>query len=213
MARPTGASHAPERLSALRPPLDSGERSKVANPGRGHAPRERGGVCVLEIVRPGMEDSASAEKQENTGIGPASACRGSPTPSRVPDAMQRERYAKRCTADPGPPQTGTVPGLQRTIPPSFMLRCARDTRPPRSSIPARGWASEAPTCGCRKQSRAPVDCFRLLFTMESATRACERSSTSPHHCPGDYLFFAARRFFGGGLYTMASSFMPSGSVK
>src|SRR6516225_5433123 len=25
---PTGASHAPERLSALRPPLDSGERSK-----------------------------------------------------------------------------------------------------------------------------------------------------------------------------------------
>jgi hypothetical protein len=29
-------------------------------------------VCVLEIVRPGMEDSESAEKQENTGIGPAS---------------------------------------------------------------------------------------------------------------------------------------------
>ena len=28
----TGASHAPERLSALRPPLDSGERSKVAKP-------------------------------------------------------------------------------------------------------------------------------------------------------------------------------------
>src|ERR1700758_1938379 len=30
----TGASHAPERFSALRPPLDSGWRSKVANPGR-----------------------------------------------------------------------------------------------------------------------------------------------------------------------------------
>src|SRR5262249_40320358 len=29
-------------------------------------------VCVLEIVRPGMEDSESAKKQENTGIGPAS---------------------------------------------------------------------------------------------------------------------------------------------
>jgi hypothetical protein len=26
---------------------------------------------VLEIVRPGMEDSESAKKQENTGIGPA----------------------------------------------------------------------------------------------------------------------------------------------
>jgi len=37
-----------------------------------------------------------------------------PTISCVPDAVQRERYAKRCTADPGPPQTGTVLGLQRT---------------------------------------------------------------------------------------------------
>jgi hypothetical protein len=48
---------------------------------------------VLEIVRPGMEDSESAEKQENTGIGPASACRDRlrtrPTLSRVPDAVQR----------------------------------------------------------------------------------------------------------------------------
>src|SRR2546430_5321386 len=36
---------APERLSALRPPLDSGERSKVASPGRGkRAPRERDGL-------------------------------------------------------------------------------------------------------------------------------------------------------------------------
>src|SRR5262245_12033177 len=35
-----------------------------------------GKVCVLEIVRPGMEDSESAKKQENTGIGPAGACRG-----------------------------------------------------------------------------------------------------------------------------------------
>src|SRR6266478_5377813 len=43
-ACPTGASHAPERLSALRPPLDSGERSKVANPGRKNAPRERDGL-------------------------------------------------------------------------------------------------------------------------------------------------------------------------
>src|SRR5215813_3685903 len=34
MARPTGASHAPERLSALRPPLFAGERSNDANPGR-----------------------------------------------------------------------------------------------------------------------------------------------------------------------------------
>src|SRR5262249_11677054 len=44
-ARPTGAA-APERLSALRPPLDSGERSKGANPGRKNAPRERRGVVM-----------------------------------------------------------------------------------------------------------------------------------------------------------------------
>src|SRR5258708_35888775 len=44
MIRPTGASQAPERLSALRPPLDSGARSKVANPGRRHASRERDGL-------------------------------------------------------------------------------------------------------------------------------------------------------------------------
>jgi hypothetical protein len=49
MIRPTGASHAPERLSALRPPLDSGERSKGANPGRKNAPRERGGVVRCQI--------------------------------------------------------------------------------------------------------------------------------------------------------------------
>ena len=29
---------------------------------------------MLEMVRPGMEDSESGEKQENTGIGPGSAC-------------------------------------------------------------------------------------------------------------------------------------------
>src|SRR6516162_5178494 len=35
--------------------------------------------------------------------------------------------AKRCAADPGPPRSVTIPGLQRTIPLRFMLRCARDT--------------------------------------------------------------------------------------
>src|SRR6266496_1719887 len=45
MARPTGASHAPERFSALRPPLDFGvSEAKVAEPGRRNAPRERDGL-------------------------------------------------------------------------------------------------------------------------------------------------------------------------
>src|SRR5262245_14833947 len=47
--------------------------AKLQTPG---ADMRRGNeeVCVLEIVRPGMEDSESAEKQENTGTGPTSAC-------------------------------------------------------------------------------------------------------------------------------------------
>src|SRR6516225_500611 len=41
-------------------------------------------------------------------------------------------------------------------------------------------------------------------------RARERSLNSRSQ---PYFFFPARRCFGGGLYTAASSFMPSGSVK
>jgi hypothetical protein len=41
---PTGASQAPERFSALRPPLDSGRRSKVQTPGAENAPRKRDGL-------------------------------------------------------------------------------------------------------------------------------------------------------------------------
>ena len=36
---------------------------------------------------------------------------------------------ERCTADPGPPRTETVPGLQRTTPLRLALRRARDTLP------------------------------------------------------------------------------------
>jgi hypothetical protein len=46
--------------------------------------------------------------------------------SRMRCGTQRAS-AKCCTADPGPPPTGAVPGLQRNIPLRFMLRCARDT--------------------------------------------------------------------------------------
>jgi hypothetical protein len=48
---------------------------------------------------------------------------------RVPDAVQRAALAERCTADPGPPQTETVPGLQRTASCfALALRSARDTQ-------------------------------------------------------------------------------------
>src|SRR5438094_1865688 len=40
-AGPTGASQAPERLSALRPPLQGVREAKKQNPGAKNAPRER----------------------------------------------------------------------------------------------------------------------------------------------------------------------------
>jgi hypothetical protein len=44
--------------------------------------------------------------------------------------------------------------------------------------------------------------------------ACSLQGTAQlERVSGYFFFFAARRFFGGGLYTMPSSFMPSGSVK
>ena len=42
--------------------------------------------------------------------------------------------AKRCIADPGPPRTGTVPGLQRTTRLRLALRCARDTKGDQRSL-------------------------------------------------------------------------------
>ena len=60
-AGPTGASQAPERFSALHPPLDSGERSNDANPGRRNAPRERGGL--FDIVKTQYSERLSDEPQ------------------------------------------------------------------------------------------------------------------------------------------------------
>ncbi len=73
---------------------------------------------MLEMVRPGMEDSESGEKQENTGIGPASACRDSPTLSRVPDAVQR------VTKWSGAPLIRDRHGLERSRVCSAPLRAA-----------------------------------------------------------------------------------------
>jgi hypothetical protein len=48
---------------------------------------------------------------------------------RVPDAVQREALAERCTADPGPPNSEfvAIPGLQRSVTLRVTLRCARET--------------------------------------------------------------------------------------
>src|SRR5262245_61146757 len=45
-----------------------------------------------------------------------------PTSPRVPDAVQRVALAERCTAEPGPPRTVTVPVLQRSTTQSSVRR-------------------------------------------------------------------------------------------
>jgi len=124
MACPTGAA-APERLSALRPPLDSGWVKQGCKPRAQKMRRGKEEVCVLEIVRPGMEESESAEKQENTGIGPASACRGESAFTRVFHAL-----CARPTGAAAPERLSAL-------------------RPP--SI--QGWRSKGANPGCRHAPR------------------------------------------------------------
>jgi hypothetical protein len=74
-----------------------------------------------------MEDSESAEKQENTGIGPASTCRVMRGQKRVEDARERaydprihllrEKFLRRwmdCRVKPGNDSEGVVPAKAGT---------------------------------------------------------------------------------------------------
>src|SRR5215831_10817824 len=64
-ACPTGASHAPERPSALRPPSIRVSEAKVKTPGAKNAPRERGGV-VMSVAKKRTradEELAAAEQR------------------------------------------------------------------------------------------------------------------------------------------------------
>src|SRR5215831_2433810 len=68
----------------------------------------------------------------------------------------------------------------------------------------RSHRPEEATCGCRNGGRLLIN--RHLQGAVRPERVGRKGRSA-------YLFFVAWRFFGGGLYTMASSFMPSGSVK
>ena len=75
--------------------------------------------------------------------------------------------ATRCVADPGPPQIAAVPGLQRTT----SCCAAHGTRAPRRTAAS----CKEPTFACGRL-RSIVS--GLLFTMKTATRACDRSAGS-----------------------------------
>src|SRR5262249_28269808 len=79
--------------------------------------------------------------------------------------------AKRCIADPGPPRTITIPGLQRIIPLRFMLRCAQGHD--RATTTAASCEEPTSTCG-----RICSIVSGLLFTMKTATPTCRAVSAS-----------------------------------
>jgi hypothetical protein len=71
-------------------------------------------------------------------------------PPGVPDAVQRVALAERCTADPGPPRTVTVPVLQRNTP-----GCAAPGTPERGSSDNTGGdmtIDDAPPAGGKTAS-------------------------------------------------------------
>jgi Recombination endonuclease VII len=79
------------------------------------------------------------------------------TSRSVPDAVQRAALAERCTADPGPPRTVTVPGLQRST-----SRCAAPGTREKSSTNNTGddmTIDDAPPAGGKPTSpmRAALD--------------------------------------------------------
>jgi hypothetical protein len=136
----------------------------------GAPPTPRFGVSEAKMQNPGRKMRRGNEKGcLNRGNGMTNGAVGIVCPGC--DAARAA--AKRCVADPGPPRTGTVPGLQRIIIAlRFMLRCARDTR-------------GASTCGCTKSRPGQFSLFRIDINNENCNSNVfgRRAHVSPHMSP------------------------------
>ena len=149
-------------------------------------------VCVFEIVRPGMEDSESAEKQENTGIGPASACRGESAAGRrravcmvnfaardvrrhpeergcrdVSQTRTRVRASRRMRT------AAAWPSCFETHRSAFGVRKRLRSRRAAMLLSMRG--GEHQPAAVRNRDRRNFHCFRLILSMEIATPTCSAS--------------------------------------
>src|SRR5262245_62059068 len=145
-------------------------------------------VCVLEIVRPGMEDSESAKKQENTGIGPASApnramstevvtsssCAGL---TRASIFFARSLYEEGWIAGSSPAMTarGVVTAkagthdLRRWLWIPALAALGRD-----DDYLAR---AEPQPADVRNRDWGNFHCFGLILTMKIATPTCSAAET------------------------------------
>src|SRR6516164_1743387 len=157
-AGPTGVPPSTRTFLGAPPtPRFGVSEAKSQNPGRKNAPRERGGVCVLENVRPGMEDSESAEKQENTGIGPTSACPGclyGSFAARDVRPHPEERGCRRRSANAKPRTRVSKDEDGRAL----MLRDAS----------RRVWAAEAPALASRRDAPQHEGRRATLLSMRAA---------------------------------------------
>jgi Recombination endonuclease VII len=108
--------------------------------------------------------------QENAPLGPTSP--------RVPDAVQRRALAERCTADPGPPRTVTVPVLQRST-----SRCAAPGTRERSNSSNKGddmTIDDAPPAGGKTASPLREALDAELAPHERRRRGKQRRRAAAH---------------------------------
>ena len=139
MIRLTGVPPSTRTSLGAPPTLDSGWRSKVANPGRRHAPRERDGL--FDIVRRSASVVAVIVPSPLAGEGG----------SMMPRAMMGE--GMDCE-NPSP-----IRVRRPTIVPS-------PTRGEGTTGDSGAASREGPTCGCGKRSPASFPCFRPVIYRE-----------------------------------------------
>jgi hypothetical protein len=164
MARPTGASHAPERLSALRPPLDWGERSKSCKPGRKNVPRERDGL--FDMVNIAIGRAAISVRSSPRKRGPMITGRCSWVPALA--ALGRDDDGRMHFGQTNPTailakrsqHTPVVPRKRRSLAGGHGSRLSLCS----AGMTIR-WCG-GPTCGCRKRAPAHPPCFRPVLYRE-----------------------------------------------
>jgi hypothetical protein len=173
---------APERFSALRPPLDSGERSKVANSGRKKASRKRDGL--FDMVKWNDGERFNDEPQSATRSRVLILRSARPPTARQSRMGVRASRRMRTAPISGLPEIGRLSaqvGYSRLG--WWAPSCFETHRSAAASVDVceLAWAAmllsmrassdmwakrshvEAPTCGCGKRSRLGFPCFRPVI--------------------------------------------------
>jgi hypothetical protein len=145
---PTGVSQTPERLSALRPPLNGVSEAKRQSPDAAMRVRERAGLFDIVNVVIGR-----------AAISVRSSPRGAPRDgksafTRVYDALCVAGTPLRGPMIPAPAKAGTGRCLWVPALPPLSRRSAGTT--------LVGWR-ERPTCGCTKSPPAQFPLFRIVI--------------------------------------------------